>query len=625
MALTLTITHPDGSVSAAVTPVSVSGPLRKFNAAAMLSCTIAELYSLLSDSTNAANPLRKGSMVVLVRNGVTLFKGYVYEITPQEAQGGVQTIQLSCKDRMGKWELTLAGVSGIPQFTAECATSALGYESNAVTINGGTQIELAPLDQTDGYDDTVASWPTYPKFNSATDTPSSASPWIAKSKMPATSLLANIDDTSTAAIAIADYTVLTCPGFVQIGTELIQYEFTYAVHPASGTHGYIANLTRGALGSTAASHTAGDAVTQRVRKTISQRVPVRVFNGSDDVDPGDYQTMISDGRFDFGYDPAGLTNLKGSYGVYDEDASDGLSVASLATAILEYDRASGGAGLSSGQIDVTGLDFIPVSRYQVGSAQTTLDTLRALADQAGLDRRGFGAKPIGMYYDSSTDKATLLSLTQKGTADMTLRSARDMTEQIPLAGLYSGVCVTYSSDSPSQLATLTRMWHPKPGDQFNTDGSPNDTYVAAIIYSGQNRSVADDNYLSDLTATHNSPHLRNIVDGRKDTGWGLLMDGPDTAFDDEDPAAVLYAWFGNSAAVISAIYIVIDMRGFVPGGFTLLDVVGLDAYTPGDPPTVGNVIQLADALRYIISGGGDLNSHGPQQRWIMGPQGPEAQ
>jgi hypothetical protein len=537
--LTLTLTHPSGAPSRQVVAVDVQGPQRSFGQAATLDFTVAEDYSLLSDAANPANPLRENCRVELARDGVVLFRGYAYQLERTQTAWGEQAIKASCKDRLGKWEKTLAGIGAHCLFTVECPTAGFGRSvdgSPTTTV----MIPLQLADQRAGYDQVDAEWPVYPKFAAATDTPSSASPWLAKSVMPATELWADLDDSSTGPIQVEDWTVFTAPGFAQLGSELVQYEYAYPQSPAAGNVGYLANISRGALGSTAAAHLAGTACCQRCLKTLSPRILTALTYGAGDpVAAGDYRIKVTDGRFDFSYDPSGLPALNGYYGAYDEDNSAGVTLASLATGLLKFDRALGGPGLSDGQIDVSGLDFIPVSRYQVDSEQGTLETLQALIDEVALDRRGFGRRPIGLYYDSDGDKAVLASLAQ-GAPDCYMRSAQDVTEQVGLDNLYSAVAVRFASDDPCQLISQDRMWHKAVGEQVNTLPSPNDTYVTNVMYCAQDRMLAA-GWQPDGTVTHASPYLRFLTDGQGGTGWGLEFDKGIAAHDAEAPAAVLYA------------------------------------------------------------------------------------
>jgi hypothetical protein len=625
--LTLTITHPSGTLARQVVAVDVAGPQRRFGQSATLDFTVAEDYWLLSDAGNAANPLRENCLVLLERDGNTLFRGYAYQLERTQTAAGEQAVKVSCKDRMGKWEKTLAGSGAHCLFTAECPTAEFG---RTVAGDDGpfapTPISLVPADQQAGYDSTDAQWPVYPKFSSATDEPSSHSPWLAKSVMRLTETLDSIDDSSTDPILVLDWTVFTAPGFAQLGDELVQYEAVYPASPASGNTGYLANLTRGALGSVAAGHLAGTECCQRCLKTLSPRVLTTLTHNSGDPLPsGDYRIKVTDGRFDFSYDPASLSFLFGYYGAYDEDSVDGLTLGKLATRLLKFDRELGGPGLSDDQIDISGLDFIPVSRFQVDSEQGTLETLQGLIDEVALDRRGFSEKPIGLYYDSDTDQAVLTSIVQSPPA-LAFHSAADVTDQAGLDSLYSAVAVRFASDDPCMLTSRDRMWHAAPGDQFNTLSSPNDTFVTDVMYCAQDRALAA-GWQADPTDTHASSHLRYLSDGLAGTGWGLRFDSPIAAYDAEPPAVVLYAWFEDPAAVINSARLVLDMRGYAPGGELKLDLVAFDSYEPGTtddaPPSIGSIVPLSDTLAFIIYGGSpELSTSARTRRWVALPGQP---
>jgi hypothetical protein len=355
----------------------------------------------------------------------------------------------------------------------------------------------------------------------------------------------------------------------------VQYEHAYPAAPASGTSGYLGGISRGALGSTAASHLAGTTVTPRCLKTLSPRALTTLSYGAGEiVAPGDYRPKVSDGGFEFAVDPAGFPGLSGYYAAYDEDSPDGVTLASLAQSVLGFAREQGGAGLSPEQLDSSALDFIPLSRCQVDHAQGTLETLLAVIDEVALDRRGFAARPLALYYDSALDRAVLTSLRQ-GAPVIRLPSAREVIDQTALDSRPSAVAVQFANDDPSQLISRERMWHKAVGEQFNALPSPNDTFVSAIRFCGQDRALGA-GWQTDATPTHASPYLRYLTDGQAGSGWGLEFDQSIAAHDGEAPAVVLYAWFEDPATTINAARLVLDLRGYAPGGELKLDLVGFD-------------------------------------------------
>jgi hypothetical protein len=197
-----------------------------------------------------------------------------------------------------------------------------------------------------------------------------------------------------------------------------------------------------------------------------------------------------------------------------------------------------------------------------------------------------------IFHKASNDKITFLSATQNATPDFILGYASELLTNGTMSTLASAAVVTYRVSEPVPLLSPSRCWHPAIGEDPATapnSGSQTANFDA-IMYQDVERADAYGWQAALSTASHNI-YTERLFDGDPNTGWGIRC--LDTMHNLADPAIyVLFAWTpGAVAKPINYARMVFDLRNWVMTNFTI-SLVGLDAYTPGSPPTLGNVIDL---------------------------------
>lgn len=548
--------------------------------AASFSLQLIREFAVFSDESDATNPCVPGAYILFVRDAVTWFGGKIRKLDKDESTGKI--VKINCLDDKFDIDGTLCTSDGATKFEVSSPTVKL------------EDVPLVPLGVTDGMD-ADSPYPVYPAFSTATNTPDSTSPWIARSKSRTTKLAQLIANGSTLApFKIVDGRQLQAPCFLHINSELMYIKQVYK----SGGFWWVEPSERGALGSTGTAHANTSDVYQRVLKTISDfdAAPLLRRNPSSTlITAQEYDLKCTEGRFNFRNDPSSYTAFfADEYYVFDQDAAGAHTLGSLVTQFLQVLKADGGPELTAGQIDTTELDEIFVPRTVIEDLRTA-EAIDLLIDQAAT-LYGGDARQIIWFWSSREGKATFRSARQ-GSADHRFPHASQKRQGVDFTGVYSAVGIRHFSDEPSLLLSKDRFWHPTVGDQANHAGSPGGgttNLINAIMHQDFERQQAY-GWQADSGTVSNNIYTEKLLDGDPSTGWGIRCAG--RMWTAGAPCYLLFAWF-NQPQVIDYLYAVLDARLYIDDA-VLVEIVGITSYTPGDPPTWSDPVGLGASFRLI--------------------------
>ena len=584
MAKTFNITHPDGSINQNLSPASYTLD-ESGSDAAILSLTIEHDFARFDDESAATNPVQVGAYIVYTRGSQVRFRGKVYDINRNEASPNYITLIAYDKSKGLRSGGTLASISGVYRWSVETA------------IVDFANVALSADCQTDGYDPD-SPYPVYPAYSEMTDTPDSTSPWIAKNASRTTTLAQDIVGVAAATpIQITDVTQFKFPGFFQINTEIIQVEHGYI--DASGDHWLGGSMLRGALGSTPATHSTSDNIYQRVPKVITDARDYEVRRDPSDkiITAAEYRVKHTDGRFDFPNDPSAYTTLEADYSAYDMDDAAAETVGTVIGYLMEATVANLGPGYAGADYDTSGLDTMYVTRIYPDNPLYTWDAISWLLDESWAAGGVDTDRHLG-YYSSADNKYYFKSIKQDNASpDYTIRGGIEHTDTASLSALYSAALVQFFTDEPSSLLATDRVYHPTVGDQTDhCGGGGNANLFNAILYQDVERAGGA-GWQADTATGSNNIYTSRLFDGDPSSGWGIRA--ADTMWDTADPWTwILFTWF-PSAQILDYVKMSIDIRSWVPS-FYAIEVVGLDSYTPGDPPSLGNVVPLSRTLFWTV-------------------------
>ena len=136
--------------------------------------------------------------------------------------------------------------------------------------------------------------------------------------------------------------------------------------------------------------------------------------------------------------------------------------------------------------------------------------------------------------------------------------------------------------------------------------------MESIYYMDTNRALAD-GWVRDGSTAGNNLYTDRLFDNNPNSGWGIGVNGDFRNSASEPKAIVLAAWFAEPQTV-DYISMLLDIRNFTNGDY-FVEAVLVDAYTPGDPPTLGNQIPLDGHIAYRQYDG-THNSGKPGRHWV---------
>lgn len=658
----LTVTSPNGlhSIEALPTWIELSGSKGEPSA------LIAEFeygWDWYRDEDNPDNPIQLQSYIILYRDGVVVFRGYIYSRRlVQGGIGGEQIFEITCLDPIGKLKYCLAVLDGDPLFTRQ---------------SQHVDITETPLLQADPIGDSL--FPFFPQ-------PSAGDPWLPVKYTNNTLLDETIDNAVTTIVATVENAGMLPLGLILIDNEWIQYD-GYDYTSVSLKYRF-KGCVRGVLGTAPAAHIGGASIYQMISQKIHPVQPILIEGWNtkldtpawEPVNTNSYAVQPEEGRYDFTYDilnhPAGDTKynaLRATYAVFDEDITIIGTVTSFvpSTTILvdmwatfETNGITAGDGIvldvggetatvvsvdSEFQLTTTALslggtyDFDEDYTITKASIITLADILTAVLTEpvinggpgftAGeisvdtlidilltrirleettncldfiknlLDELGLasgkGEDMILLYYDHANGKVVIAPVAQKETPDLHYNNMPLIDEDLTIEDVYSACLIEYTSGQNVNLVAPERFWHPS---QNNEDVGDNNKKVV------DGRSVATgggefgDWKAVDLTGINNSEFTARLTDGDQTSGFGVR-------FGNADPGAkadCFYAWFNDALDLftIDEVSVIVDARkessGVSPYHFKVLGV----NFTDG--PWILNPQAVPEANKIGLSGALDL-------------------
>jgi len=459
-------------------------------------------WAWYADEDLASNPLQTDSWIIFYIDNVIFWQGYIPDRHLVE-RVGEQLIEFTAYDLIARLAKCRASIAGDPIFTRTTPAVEL---SNIV------------LEKAAAIGDSL--FPYYP-------TPSDVDPWIPKLSCNYTTLYTDgvgtvlAVDATTIIATILQEGMLPL-GLIQIDNEWIQYDgYDYTL----ADYRYrFKNCTRGALGTTAATHAEGSTIYQRISQAIHPIAPI-AMQGNLVSSPGTWEAIREslfavqpeEGRFDFTYDPV-VTHVPGwthdysavrcTYAVFDEDHASALDLKEILALVLEETVANGGPGLVDGvtyQIDLPdtdpllSLDRIKISRVRCSKSTDCLTFMRNLIDELGLNK-GEGNDTIGIWVDHATGILTIAPIPQKteALADHHYSNMVLIDRDFSIEKVHSAVEVTYSSGQNQNLVSSERLWHPTVGKTVGANSRP----VDSIDYQNEEQPLIS-GWTSDGAATSN--------------------------------------------------------------------------------------------------------------------------
>lgn len=580
MAYSITAVSPDGNYAKQIMARSVHYSAEP-NEASTISLLVESQYADFWDESDSTNPLQLNSKLQVVA-GTFSWVGYISSRSLIQ-DSGEQLIQIIARDMLGKLDNTDAMLApDVDDLTAAnqqvlFARSTPGLQISNVTLSGDLD-DIGDIE--------------YPYFPATTSTA-----WLDDGDSNSTTLGDAIDDVQTSIPGTTSNAGMLPAGLIKIGSEWIQYDGY--IQDDSGVW-WFHNCFRGALGTTAGGHSAEVAVVQKVSQKVHPAYPIYVEGNASGtwelIHPQLYTVQVEEGRFDFTNDPTtfregggSYSAIRATYAVFDEN-SNAITLKDVIDDLFGAPTSVGGPGFASTEaVADSALAGIRLSRVRAPRAMSTVEAIRRILDEVGL-LKGATTDALMTRYKRSSNLIRVEPVEQNATPDYTYLNATSIDEDIDLDDVYSAVRVTYTSGADFNLVNggynQGRMWHPQKSD---TAGSLSATIDGTMLLDPDDSTWAENTVMSghQLTSTW-------LTDGRMSTGWGLTF-----ASNPGNSVNALYAWFPGSPDLyrIRKVNFVFDASHTSETTNPVeCSVYGVDAYTPGSPPTVGNEVQLAGGL-----------------------------
>ena len=454
---------------------------------------------------------------------------------------------------------------------------------------------------------------------------------------PAASLAISIN----ASEVIIDFG-LTNPGWAPsghgefAGGEIFQYD---GLHNTGAGGSWRANvLKRGALGSSPALHTAGEAVTEIIPQVITPDKGILIEgddgSGWERISPAVYEPQAESGRFDFTYDVAAefTSGLRASYAVFDEGSGSAVTLSDLVIKQLEEARSAGGPEYSASGYDVDG-SAIKLSREMVERSIHTLPYLRDLADRVGLIT-GEAEDPFFIAFQPASGKVQFKQISQAVKSavpdEYYFRNAIRSSGSWSLERQASAILIEYESGVNFNLLSSERFLHPEVSNASETLGAEG-LEVQSIDYMEGPDLELMAGYSADTTTGNGNLHTKYLVDGRSDTAWRITAD-PDTGASpvQRSPGAgadFLFGWFNAAGDSFALKYgkFVLDARRISAGENMSsagerdpynMQILGMSGYTV-NTLTPGTIVNLGANFEYDIPNTGSNNLNTDDQSEII--------
>lgn len=666
---TLKMVSPDGTTTRFTTPTDIIFDTEA-QEPSTLECIFQSEWDVLFDESDTTNPGQLNAYVEYSRGGTIIFRGYIFNRELVQGASGEQLIKIICTDVVGKLAATLASVGGDSTFSLSTPYDEINeYELKQATAIGDSLYPFYPLPAAGGGDGNpwlsqASDWAVSTTLGANMDAGGTyaitgvliggggwfqisgdeTDKFIANLRFKVTGSTNNDGDWTVASssfgggnttiVVASDESVgatpdgvititsffgsasqagITPAGLVMIGTEWIQYD-GYDDTPDTSKYMF-KSITRGALGTTKATHAAAVTIYQMVSQKIHPALPVIVEvqrSGTaiwDVVPTKEYAVQVEEGRFDVSYDilafiePGNSTakwdEIRASYTVFDEDHADAVTLGTVFNDVLTATVANGGPGLAGGQIDlgsalpdVEALANIRLSRVNLEEPENTLTFMQNLLDDIGLARNST-TDAIILRYDHENDKVICKIFDQSDNAAAHIFHHPTLIDRgIDIEDVFSAVEIVYDSGEKN-LAHWERMWHPDRGDTVGTLSAA----ISGFMYQDEEH-IKMAGWNIDETSNGNNLYTKRLTDGRKETGWGLDLD---TVGNPGTTADCLLLWFDDDVAtyVIDKVSILVDCRRHShPTNPFIFRVLAVENFTDvtSDPPTYDAPVFFAGSM-----------------------------
>ncbi len=572
----LEVTDPTGTYTDVLVPLALSlPPADPFIAAVLTGSFIPQDRHIAEDATGAAVVLE--ALATLKINGTNHHIGHIKSITRHQTAGGGYAVDLKIPSLLADLTERYAG------------SGASGHRIFAESTPDEARSEITFLE---GESEADSPNPYYP-------TPS-ADTWMYGGGTGDTPATTTYEETVVGASALVfetDQHSFPPRGYFSVGGHWCYYDGLQR-NPAKGNRFTAYNVVWDLWGTSGDDPVPADtAVNLCVPKPIST-YETPVVEGQTSASPAVWEVLSPhwytvrehDGRIDFHGDPTAAPfsylAIRVTYRTIEPTDGSAYMLDDFVTAVLTYDG-DGGADVDSGSIDVSGVDDICIPRARIEQTCSVLAAIQSACGDLELDQFNT-ADAIWFQYDPTDGKYYLSKLQQASTADVILNNVIDIVETLESTQLYGKAIVRYERPSPS-LISPTRVWHPAVGEAV-VDGGPN---VSAMHYMLNDRAMAQ-GWQGDTEAGNNVRSYL-MMDGNDSTGCGI---GVATSAGGHGWIYPYYAWFA-AEDLIEHIRIVLDIRSALYSDL-IIEVVGIQSYTPGTPPTATGIITLSDKLRFVL-------------------------
>lgn len=298
------------------------------------------------------------------------------------------------------------------------------------------------------------------------------------------------------------------------------------------------NCVRTQLGTVGGPHLAGVTVEQLVYKEITRDAELlelqRVGYDYDRIPYSRFTKNFKLGGFTFNQEQDG--NVRGTYQIYDETASDVVLLEDIFTIFCTADRDNGGAGFAVGELDFDALN-IAVNLYQYDLRfynGYALDLLNRLVDELQLN--------ILFYWSSSEDRLRLAFVTQNAVPDITLTQVASANRDEDFDELYTDVRVIYEDEDNFSSLDPEYFWHTKPYTQRSGDWRDRNRFAPrpAVWYDFGN-TYDDDSFIRVIGVKERIDNLKGITDDDRFAAVWNSWGGRNVM--DQSSSSTLTAWW----------------------------------------------------------------------------------
>jgi len=602
VSLTLNLYPPSNATAFTVSPDELALE-RQANYPAALGATFTHRWDQFADETDTTNPVQAGAYGELIEDGVYLWRGKLREVTREVAAGArggaLRRVSVEGLDKLQVVNETLASYNGELVFSRETPPLEL------------SNVELfAGYDWGEGFRDTW--WPDI-----------SSTAWITTAASNSTTLGANMANSGTAITALkAAQTHGGFPpgGFFTVNSETCEYN-GYELNQADG-YWYFHNVQRARLGTSFAAHTAGATVYSRFCKRIHYRVRIRIEGNAggtwEVIADAHYKANYEDGGFAFSQTPLTLrtsstySQIRASYGVYDEQGAGVLMLSAFLEDLLEVDPDDYGPGFAAGFVDScrVNVDLDPdirLTRVVVKQPTTVGELLRGLFNELGL-QKGQDNNAIVYGYDPDADEIFVRSVAQAATADRSYRDEQQRGERVNIDQVKTVQVAGYEAGSDFNLLAPRRLWH----TQGWPEGSANFPRVHHKMRGDWVRPTGLFPHSCNATMGALGPApavtFELLTDNDTSTGFGLFWDVAPSA------GVHFYGWFPGASVIDPDLYyldglsITLEVTGdSIAGSEFGVTVYAYETFTGSvstTPPAAGTAKWISQKMTQWWSKGG---------------------